>query len=208
MEKINPDSWPRKEIFDFFSGVACPYYSMTFTVDVTKAYAFAKGHGVSFYYTMCWLCTQAINQTEAFRYLLRDGELYRLDKRHPSFTDIKKGSDLFYIVTMPMEADPVSFCRAAAARSEAQDFFINYAGDTDDLVYLTCAPTLHITSLTNEHDSRTDDAIPRIGWGKFIERDGRKELNLSVEVNHRFIDGIHISQFAKALEELMEGLDT
>ena len=141
-----------------------------------------------------------------FSYFLKDGELYRLDRRHPSFTDMKKGEELFYIVTMPIEEDILSFCRAAAEKSAAQDYFINLNSETDELLYLSCTPTLHISSLTNEHDSGSDDAIPRIAWGKYRDINGKKELGLSVEVNHRFIDGVHIGRFAKELEKLMEEL--
>lgn len=206
MKKVDMSTWKRREIFDFFSSVAYPYYSLTFSVDVSRVYGFAKEHGVSFYYCMCWLCTQAVNRVEAFSYFLKDGELYRLDRRHPSFTDMKKGEELFYIVTMPIEEDILSFCRAAAEKSAAQDHFINLNSETDELLYLSCTPTLHISSLTNEHDSGSDDAIPRIAWGKYRDIHGKKELVLSVEVNHRFIDGYHIGKFAEELEKLIAAL--
>ena len=51
-----------------------------------------------------------------------------------------------------------------------------------------------------------DDAIPRISWGKYREENGRKTLGLSVELNHRFVDGVHVGMFAKELERLMSAL--
>lgn len=206
MKKIDIKTWKRREIFEFFSSVACPYYSVTFTLDVSRVYSFAKEQGLSFYYCMCWLCTQAVNRVEAFSYIIKDGDIYRLDKRDPSFTDIKKGEELFHIVTMPLQDDVVAFCREAAERSAAQTVFINMSAETEELVYLSCTPTLNITSLTNEHDSSKDDAIPRIAWGKYHDVDGRKELGLSIEVNHRFIDGYHIGKFAEELEKLISQL--
>ena len=206
MKKIDINSWKRKEIFDFFSSVACPYYSVTFTVDVSRVYSFVRQHGLSFYYCMCWLCTEAANRVEAFRYLIRGGEIYRLEKRHPSFTDLRKGEELFYIVTLPMQEDVESFCREAAAKSAAQTSFIDMSSETEELLYLSCLPKVSLTSLTNEHDSGKDDAIPRIAWGKYREVNGRKELGLSLEVNHRFIDGVHIGRFAEELESLIAKL--
>lgn len=35
---------------------------------------------------------------------------------------------------------------------------------------------------------------------------GRKVLGMSLEVNHRFIDGYHISQFVRFLEAFLEAL--
>ena len=36
MQKIDLSTWPRAELFRFFSGVSQPFYSVTFRVDVTN----------------------------------------------------------------------------------------------------------------------------------------------------------------------------
>ena len=63
-----------------------------------------------------------------------------------------------------------------------------------------------MTGLTNERNQDADDAVPRIAWGKYVEENGRWTLGMSLEVNHRFIDGLHIGQFVKELEKNMEEL--
>ena len=206
MKRIDADEWKRKEIFEFFSRVSNPFYSVTFNVDVTNAYAFAKRNNVSFYYAMTYLVTKAINSVEAFRYALVDGELCLLDARTPSFTDLKKGSESFHIVTMPCDGGILDFCREAKQRSEAQTTFLSQNKEGADLIYISCLPWIELTALTNERDFDPDDAIPRIAWGKFHERDGRKILGLSLELNHRFTDGVHIGLFAAELERLIAQL--
>lgn len=200
------EDWNRKAVFDFFSGMSDPFYSVTFTVDVTNLYRFAKERGVSFYYALVYLCTQAVNRVDAFQYVLNDGALFRLNGRIPSFTDLKKGSEQFHIVTMPCEGGLEAFCRAAREKSNAQTEFICASAESDALIYFSCLPWLEITALTNERDFDRDDAIPRIAWGRYTESDGRKKLNMSVEANHRFTDGYHLGQFHAALTELIEGL--
>ena len=74
------------------------------------------------------------------------------------------------------------------------------------MIFFSCLPWLDVTSLTNERNLDPDDAVPRIAWGKFVQENGRWMLGMSLEVNHRFIDGVHIGQFAKELEKLMEAL--
>ena len=49
-------------------------------------------------------------------------------------------------------------------------------------------------------------SIPRISWGKYVERGGRRELGMSVEVNHRLVDGLHLGRFVQALEGRIEAL--
>ena len=206
MRKIDPNTWPRRDIFDFFSKISNPFYSVTFNVDVTEAYAYAKRSGLSFYYALVYLVTRAINSVEAFRYALVDGELVLLDERSPSFTDLKKGSESFHIVTMPCKGDIAEFCFDAKRRSAGQTTFLSTDKEGVDLIYFSCLPWVELTALTNERDFDPDDAIPRVSWGKFHERDGRKILGMSLELNHRFTDGVHIGKFAEALEKLISEL--
>ena len=110
---IDRASWPRREQFAFFSRMSQPFFSVTFRQDVARLYAFAKERRISFYYALIYLCTQAVNQVEAFRYALRGEDLILFDRRSPSFTDLHPGSDRFHIVTMPCEGGVEEFCRAA-----------------------------------------------------------------------------------------------
>lgn len=206
MRKIDPNTWSRREIFDFFSKISNPFYSVTFNVDVTEVYAYAKRSGLSFYYALVYLVTKAVNSVEAFRYGIVDGELVLFDERSPSFTDLKKGSESFHIVTMPCEGNIAEFCQEAKRRSAEQTTFLSTDKESADLIYFSCLPWVELTALTNERDFDPDDAIPRISWGKFHERDGRKILGMSLELNHRFTDGVHIGKFADALQNLIEQL--
>lgn len=206
MRKIDPNTWSRREIFDFFSKISNPFYSVTFNVDVTEVYAYAKRSGLSFYYALVYLVTKAVNSVEAFRYSIVDGELVLFDERSPSFTDLKKGSESFHIVTMPCEGNIAEFCQEAKRRSAEQTTFLSTDKESADLIYFSCLPWVELTALTNERDFDPDDAIPRISWGKFHERDGRKILGMSLELNHRFTDGVHIGKFADALENLIKQL--
>ena len=89
MHKIDMTTWPRTELFRFFSGVSQPFYSVTFRVDVTNLHAYTKARGISFYYALGYLVTDAVNSVVNFRYTIRDGEVWLLDKRIPSLTDLR-----------------------------------------------------------------------------------------------------------------------
>ncbi|MBR5094673.1 MAG: chloramphenicol acetyltransferase [Oscillospiraceae bacterium] len=206
MRPVDLASWPRREIFEFFSGISWPYYSVTFRLDVTALRDYTRERGLSFYHSLIWLCTRAIGRVEAFSYAVKDGQLLRLESRRPSFTHLKKGSETFQIVTLPFEEDLAAFCAAAREKAERQDYFIDFAGEGIDMIFFSCLPWVDVTALTNERDFDADDAIPRIAWGKIVEENGRETLGLSIEVNHRFIDGLHIGLFAKELERQIREL--
>lgn len=92
------DTWPRREAYTFFSGLSDPFYSVTATLDITALHAYTKRHGISFYYALVWLCTQAINHTTAFRYAIRGGQPVLLGRQHarrllPRRTQQEPGTD-------------------------------------------------------------------------------------------------------------------
>ena len=210
MEKIRFEEWERKDTYGFFARISNPFYMVTFRQDVTDLYRYVKANGLSFYLGMIWACTEALNEVPAFRIAMRDGDPVLLDRRDPSFTDMRSGSEQFHIVTTEHIPEIDAFCREAARISREQDGFIDMDQETDSLIYYSSLPWIELTALTNERDLSTpealDDNIPRIAWGKYTEENGRKKLHISVEVNHRFIDGIHIGRFAKELERVIREL--
>ena len=199
-------AWPRREVYDFFSRMDDPFYMATFQTDVTAVREYTKRNNLSFYYTMVYLCTAACNAVPAFRQVIRSGQVWELEARSPSFTDLHPGSEVFHIVTMPCAGTLAEFCRAAAEKSAAQTAFLDQQGESDALIYFSCLPWVELTALTNERGHDPDDSVPRIAWGRYTAQDGRLKLGLSLEVNHRLIDGVHIGQFAQALERRIAAL--
>lgn len=202
---VDRASWPRREIFEFFSSMSQPFFSVTFKQDVTRLLRFARENRLSFYYALVCLCTQAVNRVEAFRYALQGKDLVLLDRRSPSFTDLKPGAERFHIVTLPCEGSVRDFCAAAKAKSAAQSTFLDQE-DSLDLIYFTCLPWVELTALTNERDFDPDDAVPRIAWGKYAREGERTVLHISMELNHRFVDGLHAGRFHQELSALIEAL--
>ena len=203
MHPIDLEKWPRRAIFEHFSRIRWPFYSVTFDVDVTRVRDFAKANGVSLYMTMVWLVTRACNRVPAFCQDMRDGVLWQLDGRTPSFADLKEGTECFHIVTTPMEDDPAAFAKHAAAASAAQTCFLDMSKEGSDLLFISCLPWMRVTGLTNERDMDPDDAIPRIAWGKYRQENGRLRLGMCLEVNHRLVDGVHIGRFAAELDRVI-----
>ena len=51
-----------------------------------------------------------------------------------------------------------------------------------------------------------DESIPHIAWGRYVREGDRITLGLSIEVNHRLLDGLHIGRFAEELTRRIEAL--
>lgn len=208
MKIIDKSTWPRRGHFDFFAPMSNPFYSLTFPVDVTGLRRYTKSNSISFYYSMVFAVTKAMERVEAFRYKCReDGEIVYHERLVPSFTDLTPGSDLFHITTLEAGEDMADFCRRARAASRTQREFITQGPwDEDALIYFTCLPWFPITSLTNERNTTPWDSVPRASWGRYEEREGRTVLSLSLELNHRLLDGVHVGMFYEELKAFLEAL--
>ena len=113
-QKIELTTWPRAENFRFFSSLDQPFYSVCFRVDVTKLHAYAKSHNLSFYHAMIYFVTQAVNETENFRYTIRDGEVYLLPVLDDSATVKRFHKDGSTVWLMPENPayDPIDGTQA------------------------------------------------------------------------------------------------
>lgn len=202
MKKLDIEHWERKEIYDYMTTLSNPFYAVSFNIDVTNIYEYAHRKGLSFYYSLIFLVTQAFNSVPAFLNDIQNGEIIVLDHRSPSFCDIRKNSEAFYIVNLLLGNNIDDFSRRAREASKAScSLFPKDNFGKEAWIYFSCIPWVDLTCATNERDFNKDDTVPRITWGKYIEKDGKKTLNISLEVNHRFIDGYHIGQFEKQLTE-------
>lgn len=207
MTIIDKETWPRRAHYDFFTPMSDPFYTLTFPVDVTPLRAWCRANAMPFYPAMVFAVTKAMEAVDAFHYKDRDGVIVRHDTLVPSFTDLKPGSELFQIVTVEAGEDAADFCRRAKAQAAVQTEFITSGPwDGDQLVYFTCLPWFPLTALKNEKDVNPSDSVPRAAWGRWEEKGSRTRLLLSLELNHRLLDGVHVGRFYEALNRWMEGL--
>jgi chloramphenicol O-acetyltransferase type A len=40
-------------------------------------------------------------------------------------------------------------------------------------------------------------------WGKYFDKDGKKILPFSVQVNHSFVDGVHVGKLVDSLQNYL-----
>ena len=207
MRIIDLPAWPRRELYEKFFNISCPFFSVTFPVDVTDVYAWAKQNHVSFYHLLVWLSTGAMNAVPEFRLRVIDGQLVEIDCGDPSFTSLRKGERQFRIITIPFEDDPLSFCRHAREADEAQSAFIRMDVESASLIYVSCLPWFDVTGLKEEHGDDPDDLIPHLTWGKYYPvPNDRLELHMTVTANHRVVDGFHIGEFKTELDRRISAL--
>ena len=207
MREIDLASWPRKQLYEMFSGCDWPFYALSFPLDVTHLRAYTKQEGLSFYYALSWLLTRGMEQQESFRIRIRGGKLFVLDELLPSCTVLSPGEEAFRIITLPHGETIPDFCRRASTLAASQKTLFDPKQEArDDLIYYSCLPWLPVLSMTNERHTDPDDYIPRIGWGKYQEQGGHLTLPICLEVNHKTVDGLHIGRLYDWVQHAIDAL--
>ncbi|MDO4633193.1 MAG: CatA-like O-acetyltransferase [Eubacteriales bacterium] len=208
MKEINIETWNRRDVYKNFADFTDPFYAITVPVDVTPVKEYSKRNQISFYHTMIWAVTKAVNQVPQFNIRIRDGRLYQLDHVDPNFTILKSGAEVFQYMFLPWKENPVEFSSEVFKEMDRQgDRTFGDFEDTDETVYLTCTPWFDFTALTNPHSSNTDDTIPRIGWGRYYKEGDRLMLHMSIEANHKTIDGYHIGLLKAAIDRVIASME-
>lgn len=206
--RIDLASWPRKEIFDLFGQGYSPYYDVTVSLEVTKPVKLCKRKGLSFYRTMIYALTRAVNRIPAFLVRIRPEGVFEIPWASPSYT-VAGQEGLFGILSLDyIPGESLSaFCLRAAEKEQNSGGIQADEGERDDLIFISCVPWFSYTALSQERPLSPDDAFPRFLWGRYEEKEGRYILPFSMELNHRLLDGGHIRQLLEELEKVFDEIE-
>ena len=155
-KEIDLNTWDRKEHFEFFSRNATPHYCVAFNIDVTNLLHFTRANKLSFYYSLVYLCTQTVNEIDAFLMETEDNKVYAIDQRIASFIDLAKGSTVFHVVCLPQQQDIFAFCSRAREQSTNNPLTLQQSCQiTDPKVIFSMARYDHLHQRKGLHRSKT-----------------------------------------------------
>lgn len=207
MEIINIESWNRKEHFEFFSRMASPYFGITTEVDCTIAYDNAKENGNSFFAHYLHKSMIAINSVEELRLRIVDNKVALFEKINAGAT-VGRADGTFGFIFVNFSDDFETFNKEL--QNEIQTV-LNSTGlrlnDDDikkDLIRHSTIPWTSFTGLLHPTNFDRTESVPKITFGKFSIREGKKYLPVSIEAHHGLVDGFHL---AKYLSEFQRQLD-
>ncbi len=205
---IDIETWPRKDAYRLFSRGYLPYFAVTTPLDVTELLSCTRKEGLSFYRSLIYVVTKAMNELEPFRLRIRPEGIAVCETVSPSYTTAGKDgtfgiTDVDYRPGETMEA----FCRRALAQEAQQQEQMTVQDDVrDDLVFFSSVPWFVTTSVLQEQPTDPDDSFPRVLWDRIHEEQGRKVVNFTVQLNHRLLDGSHVRDLLLRMKELMTAL--
>lgn len=203
-QKLNLDSWNRKEHFLFFKQMQEPFFGVTVPIDCTIAYAKAKGLGVSFFTYYLHKTLVAVNTIEPFRYRISDDEIYIHDQIDASATILREDKT-FGFSYMEYDADLDKFAeitKAEIARIQNTTGLLTREFP-ENLIHFSAVPWVNFTSYSHARSFTFPDSCPKISFGKMMDENGKKTMQMAVHVHHGLMDGYHVGLFISRFEELM-----
>jgi chloramphenicol O-acetyltransferase type A len=204
-QKLNIETWNRKEHFLFFKQMEEPFFGLTVTIDCTKAYAKSKELGVSFFTYYLHKTLVAINAIEPFRYRILENEIYIFDQIDASATILREDKTFGFSLIEYAEDLPVfaEITKKEIARIQYTPglFTREFA---ENLIHFSALPWINFTSFTHARSFTFPDSCPKISFGKMMDKNGKKTMSMSINVHHGLMDGYHVGKFVNLFQELMD----
>lgn len=204
-QRIDLDTWNRREHFHFFRAFEEPFFGVTVEVDVTAAYRWCKAHDqpIATYYLH--KATVASNQVAPFRYRISGAAVYDYDAIHMTCT-VGRPDGTFGFSYMPYARDYATF--AAQATAEIERVRYHTSGlfthpERPDVLHCSALPWLRFTALSHARRYSREDSCPKISFGQIYEKDGFRRMPVSIHVHHALVDGLHVGQWVDAFQTLL-----
>jgi chloramphenicol O-acetyltransferase type A len=197
---LDIENWPRRELFDFFIGYVNPYFNVCCEIDITNLREFVKQRQIKISLALHYFALRAANETEPFRYRLKDGRVFVYDVVHGG-TTVLLANESFAYAYFDYQRNFEDFVRdMGAAVEEIQSGGKLKPTMRDDVIYHTSLPWISFTSFAHARTPGRGESIPRFVFGKFRKEDERSIMPFSVEVHHALMDGIHVGRYLNRLQ--------
>lgn len=209
---IDLATYPHRQLFHYFSGMAPTGYSMTVPVDVTALRGVLQAAGLKFFPAYLWLITKNLNRQAEFKMAQQDGVLGYYDTLTPLYAAFHEDDHTFSLMW-------------TAYQARFLDFYQAYLGDQarfggthgvlcqpetpppSNAYTVSCIPWIGFTHFAVHSYENKAYYFPSVEAGKFYEQDGRVYMPLSLTCHHAATDGYHVKCFLADLNADMAGFE-
>lgn len=204
-QKLNIESWIRKDHFNFFRQFDEPFFGICVNIDCSTAYLNSKEKGISFFLYYLYQALAAANTIEAFKYRIVAEEVFIYDEVHASPT-INRPDGTFGFAYVDYKDNINEFILAAQIEIEKvqQSKGLIPAISGENVIHFSSIPWLNFTSLSHARSFSFKDSCPKISFGKMTEENGKKKMPVSIHAHHALMDGFDVGQFVDEFQRLMD----
>ena len=101
MRELDLQTWPRRAVYELFSGCDWPFYEISFPLDVTRLRAYTKKRRTVVLLYACVAFGEGHAGAGGIFDPYPEGRLFVMDELLPSCTDLRPGAEVFHFVTLP-----------------------------------------------------------------------------------------------------------
>jgi chloramphenicol O-acetyltransferase type A len=159
---------------------------------------------VPFFLYYLYQALQAVNQVEALRYRIEEGQVYIYDRIHASAT-IGRPDHTFGFSFMELHDDLGTFVQAAkaeiAAVQASSGLRLSPATARLDVIHFSAIPWVRFSGLTHARSFSHPDSMPKISVGQTYQEGAATLMPVSVNVHHGLADGYHVGLFLDEFQQ-------
>lgn len=202
--KLDLETWNRKEHFLFFKQMEEPFFGITTVIDCTIAYQKSKELEVSFFTYYLHKTLEAVNAVENFRYRIINDEVYIFDRIDASSTVLREDKTFgFSLMTFDKNLDTFKITVQEEIKRIKETTGLFTTEYPENLIHFSAMPWINFTSFSHARSFTWPDSCPKISFGKMIDENGKKTMSISVHVHHGLVDGFHLGLFIEKFQEIM-----
>ena len=201
-------TWPRGQMFYYFSKMAPTGYSLTVQLDVSNLRRTLKDAGLKFFPAYLWLVTKNLNRQTEFKVAEKDGVLGYYDTLTPLYASFHEDTHTFSLMWTEFTED---FRQFHQAYLDNQKQFGDNRGvlcqpqlPPANAYTVSCLPWVSFDHFAVHSYENKPYYFPSVEAGKFLEQDGKCLMPLSLTCHHATTDGWHVAHF---LEDLQRDMD-
>jgi chloramphenicol O-acetyltransferase type A len=202
-QKLNIDTWVRKEHFNFFNQFEEPYHGVCVNIDCTIAYKTTKQLGTSFWLYYLYQALAAAQLIEAFKLRAEDNEVF-IYNQVDAGTTIPRSNGTFGFGDFKYSPSFAEFINGATQTIQrvqnSTDLERSPAGN---VIRFSALPWIDFTALSHARMFSFKDSCPKISFGKITDSNGKKTMPVSIHVHHALVDGLTLGQYIECYQELM-----
>lgn len=209
---IDISDWSRGQMFCYFSKAAPTGYSITTEIDVTHLRQILSAAGKKFFPAYLWLVTKNLNRWQEFRIAEHDGKVGYYDYLTPLYASFHDDDKTFSLMWTEFDDDFSAFYDDYIENKRRFGDNHGVLSRTDmlpppDAYTVSCIPWVTFSHFAVHSYENKGYYFPSVEAGKFVERDGRTYMPLSLTCHHASTDGYHVSRFLEALRSDMESFE-
>ena len=201
---IDKESWPRRELFDFYQKFDNPCFNVSVQVEAGDLYACARQRNASFFLLALYAILRAANAVPQLRQRVLGDAIVEFE-RIAVMTPIMTEQQMFRQIWCEYSPDFSAFADEAAPKvaSAKKGTPSPMKEHGEDFLCASCLPWLHFSAVS-QAEYHFGQAIPILAWGKM--KNGL--IPISCKFSHAFADGLHVSRFFADIELSFANPDT